>query len=161
MTTTQQARLIDCLAGIDFGRRYYDFYERCRGRAKWTGYTREDVKAALATVPLPFTYHRREDFFRYAEPYPERGLTVALNVAFPASTAELILDLQTPSERLGDPFKMLARLVERRRDPSFTFSPPYPDLPFSDPDQLRQAIAFGVALFRDAAQAIVADDGWG
>jgi hypothetical protein len=159
-TESLQGKLLDLLAGIDFGRRYYAYYERCRGRGKMPAYGREDLEAALATVPLGFTYQRREDFFRHQE-VAGPGLTLALNVAFPASTAELILDVRTPTARLGDPYKLLAREIERRRDPAFSFSPPYPDLPFSNADELREVIAFGVGLYAEAREAILAAGDWG
>ena len=148
-------RLIDLLAGIDFGRRYYAFYERARSRGKLPGYTREDLEAALATVPLGFTYHRREDFFRHAETL-DGGLTLALNVAFPASQAEYILDFRTPAGRHGAPYKRLAREVERRRDSTFTFDPPYPDLPYSTLEELREVVAFGTELYVEAREEILA-----
>jgi hypothetical protein len=148
-------RLIDLLAGIDFGRRYYASYERGRNRTRWTDYTQDDLQAALATVPLDFTYHRREDFFRHAETLGA-GLALALNVAFPASQAEYILDFRTPAGRHGAPYKRLAREVERRRDPTFTFDPPSPDLPFSSPDELREVVAFGTELYVEIREQILA-----
>ena len=46
---------------------------------------------------------------------------------------------RTPAGRHGAPYKRLAREVERRRDPTFTFDPPYPDLPYSTLEELRVA----------------------
>lgn len=159
MADSHEERLLQLLAGIDFGRRYYAYYESARARGKLAGYTDEDLQEALSATPLSFTYNRRERFYRHAEP-PTGGLTVALNVAFRASAAEFILDLRTPAGRYGGPFKGLANRLERRRDPAFAPSPPYPDLPFSTAAELRDVLAFGTGLYVEAREAILGGGDW-
>ena len=77
-------------------------------------------------------------------------------MAFPASQAEYILDFRTPAGRHGAPYKRLAREVERRRDPTFTFDPPFPDLPFSSLDELREVVTFGTGLYVETREEILA-----
>jgi hypothetical protein len=155
-----RARLVELLAGIDFGARYYAYYEQCRTRGPATppNLTRDDQEAALAAGPLAFTYRARERFFDHAERHGK--LEVGLNVFFAASTAEFILKLRTIHGHVGAPFPLLARRAEQLRDPDFSYSPAAPKLPYSNRDELIDVVQFGIALYQDARRVILDHADW-
>ena len=156
-----RARLVELLAGIDFGARYYAFYELCRARTPATpppNPPRDELEAVLADGPLAFRYRAGERFFDHAE--RQGKLEVGLNVFFAASTAEFILKLRTSYGHVGGPFPLLARRAEQLRDPDFSYSPAAPKLPFSNRDELRDVVGFGIALYQDARRAILDHADW-
>src|SRR5262245_14471198 len=154
------AKLIELLAGIDFDKRYYAYYEAHKDRENqsMTGATRETFEAALSPTQLNFKHSKKENFFSYEERHVH--CTVGLNVAFPYSTVELILFVKTRNGYVGGPFPKLAREVGQLRDPNFAPSPPSPKLPFSSRSELEEAVRFGVSLFEDAKRAILTYDEW-
>jgi hypothetical protein len=152
------AKLVELLAGIDFGKRYYAFYEQARQVGRMPGLTREDVQAVISGARLTFKYNKREDFFDHNERHDR--LEVGLNVAVAYSTVELIFKLKTEVGHVGGPFPLLARQVERLSDPNFSYTPGSPKLPFSNLDELQAAVDFGVGLYEDARRTVLAYNGW-
>src|SRR5262245_13817096 len=129
-------QLIDVLAGIEFDRRYYAYYDarRDRMRRSWVGVRRQDFEAALATTSLDFKYFKKGSFFSHEQRH--KRCTIVLNIAFSSSNVELILHVKTERGHAGDPFPGLANDVGQRRDPNFSHTPPYPRLPFSNREEL-------------------------
>lgn len=150
------ASLIDLLRGMDFGRRYFDFYEALPKRRDGSGHKagRKELEAALAETGVDFRYFAGEKFFQHLEHHPHCDLT--LNAASPYSQAEFILYVETGSAGAGGPYPRLARLVVQAADPDFAPDPPSPKLPFSDEAGLREVVRFGVSLFEEARDAILA-----
>jgi hypothetical protein len=155
---TMRARLVELLAEIDFARRYYDFYQGIKGRPAMPGLGPEVVAAALETTGLAFKYDAREQYFGHKQKH-ERA-EFGLNVAFAQSQLELILAIKTRHGVVGGSYALLAAAVERRRQPDFVFSPPYPALPFGDEGQLREVVTFGVELFEEIKRAVEASARW-
>lgn len=157
---TLYAKLVELLTSIDFDRRYYDFYlsHRQNERKSMPGASQKDYEAALAITGLDFKYVKKDRFFSHIEKW-ENG-DVGLKVAFPHSTVELILSVGIKDEKIGGPFPKLAREIGQRRDPDFSPSPASPKLPFSNEDELREAVRFGVSLFEDAKQVILSHKDW-
>jgi hypothetical protein len=155
------AKLIKLLAGMDFDKRYYGFYEAQRGQGKkgMSTLRLEDFQTALAKTSLDFSYQAKEKFFSHTETFDH--CAVGLNVAFPYSSAvEFILSVKTRQGDLGDPFSSLAHDVGEFRDPDFHSEPEFPNLPFSSKAELHEAVQFGVSLFQDAKHAILSYKGW-
>jgi hypothetical protein len=148
-------QLIEALAGIEFDGRYYAYYDAHsdRMRRNWAGVRRPDFEAALATTSLDFKYVKKGNFFSHEQRH-ER-CTITLNIAFSSSNVELILLVKTERGHAGDPFPVLANEVGQRRDPNFSHTPPYPRLPFSNREELLEAVQFGVSLFLDSKRAIL------
>ena len=150
---TATTQLLDFLESIGFARRYYAYYERVRGRGRAAVVSSEMLEGALAATGLDFKYRAREKFYQYRE---ERGgIEVGLNVAFPSSLVEFILVCKTGAGHIGAPYTQLARDIMVRADPNFTFSPPSPKLPFSNEQELREALAFGVGLFQETKEVLL------
>jgi hypothetical protein len=148
-----QAELVTRLAGIDFARRYYEFYERHPLGGQRPALGQAGYQAAIDRLPMEFTYHRRERFFGTVEWHGETA--VGLNVAFSESRVELILTVQVGGVRFGGPFPLLARQVAQLDNPAFAYEPRSPKLPFRDEAGLHEAVEFGAALFEDARRAIL------
>ena len=156
-----QRRLFELLAGIDFGRRYFDFYEARRGLegVREVGPARQEVREALARTALAFRYDEPEDFYQHRERHD--GVTLLLHVAVSVGTVDLMLYVRTAAETLGGPYTWLAREAILLRDPSFSPTPRAPKLPFSTVHELHEAIDHGVRLFGDARDAILASGAFG
>ncbi|HAG83791.1 MAG TPA: hypothetical protein DCL61_22245 [Cyanobacteria bacterium UBA12227] len=152
------SKFYELLAGINFEKRYYEYYENCRGREKMAGYNRQDCEAVLASTSLEFKYYKKENFFSHKQVYKKNEFI--LNVAFPYSTVELIFSVKAKDEVIGGPFSLLARQVAQLREPNFEYSPPYPKIRFSNLDELQEAVKFGISLFEDVKQVILSDNDW-
>jgi hypothetical protein len=155
MEESIDTQLIEALAGIDFDRRYYAYYDAHsdRMRRNWARFRRQDFEAALATTSLDFKYFTKGSFFSHEQRHEH--CTIVLNIAFSLSTVELILHVETERGHAGDPFPALANDVGQRRDPNFSHTPPYPRLPFSNREELLEAVQFGISLFLDSQRAIL------
>src|ERR1051326_3216949 len=150
-----QKKLLELLMNIDFDKKYFEYYDSHseREQNKMSGAGNKDYKAALATTPLDFKYSSREKFFSHTE--KESSCTFILNEAFRYSTAELIFYVETKQGSVGGPVPKLAREAGQLRDPNFSPSPTSPKLPFSNADELREVVQFGVSLFEDAKRVIL------
>jgi hypothetical protein len=148
--------LIDLLRGMDFGRRYFDFYEALPKRRDGSGHKagRKELGAALAETGLDFRYFAGEKFFQHVEHHPR--CDIMLHVRFRYSQAEFMLYVKAGSAIAGCPYPRLARLVVQATDPDFAPDPPSPKLPFSDEAGLREVVRFGVSLFEEARDTILA-----
>ena len=148
--------LLDLLRGIDFGRRYFAFYEALPKHRAGSGYKvgRKELGAALAETGLDFRYFAGEKFFQHVEHHPR--CDIMLHVRFRYSQAEFMLYVKAGSAIAGGPYPRLALLVVQTNDPDFSPDPPYPKLPFSDEAGLREVVRFGVSLFAEARDAILA-----
>lgn len=148
-------QLIEVLSGIEFDRRYYAYYDANsdRLRRNWVGVRRQDFEAALAAPSLDFKYFKKGSFFSHEQQHEH--CTIGLNIAFSSSTVELILSVKTERGYAGGPFPVLAKEVGQSRDPNFSPTPPYPRLPFSNREELLEAVQYGIALFLDSKRAIL------
>ena len=153
-------RLLGLLAQIDFDRHYFGYYlaHADRKSSPMRAPSITALKDALNQTALDFAYKSRERFFAHTEQHQQ--CVVGLNVALLGSSVEFILSVRTDAGYIGGPFPELARQVARKRDPEFTVSPASPKLPFSNEDQLREVVGFGVSLFEDARDAIVSAGDW-
>ena len=145
--------LFRILADIHFDERYYALYEHFRDRSGNINYTQDDVMAALAGTGLDFSYHPREKFYAYKEQHSSG--TLGLHLAVPCSTVEFILVLQSGGKEIGGPFPALARNTALLRDPSFSYEPRSPKIPFANLSELQQIVQEGIALFQDIKRAFV------
>jgi hypothetical protein len=148
------ATLIDVLRGIDFGRRYFAFYEALPKDESGYDPGRKELGAALAETGLDFRYLAGEKFFQHVEHHPR--CDIMLHVRFRYSQAEFMLYVKAGSAIAGGPYPRLALLVVQATDPDFAPDPPYPKLPFSDEAGLREVVRFGVSLFVEARDAVLA-----
>ena len=152
------AKLVELLAGIDFAGRYYAYYAAVRQRARMPDVSQQELVEALAATSLDFKYNKKEKFFAHQE--QTATCLVGLNIGFPISSAEFILNVKAAPGWLGGPYSVLARRIERLRDPDFEHDPYYPTLPFGNRDELRETVNFGVGLWQEAKQVIAAYPGW-
>jgi hypothetical protein len=148
-------QLIEVLAAIEFDRRYYAYYDAHsdRSRRSWVGVRRQDFEAALATTSLDFKYVKKGNFFSHEQQHEH--ITLGLNIAFSSSHVELILIVKTRQGYAGGPFPKLAREIGQLRDPNFAPSPASPKLPYSNREELLEAVQFGISLFLDSKRAIL------
>ncbi|MBO0858556.1 MAG: hypothetical protein J2P21_08845 [Chloracidobacterium sp.] len=155
MEENMATQLIEALVGIEFDRRYYAYYDaNCdRMRRTWAGVRRQDFEAALATTSLDFKYVSKGSFFSHEQ--RQEHCAITLNIAFPVSTVEFILLVKTESGHAGKPYPVLANEAGQHRDPNFSHIPPYPRLPFSNRDELSEAVQFGISLFHESKRAIL------
>jgi hypothetical protein len=152
------AKVVQLMAGVDFDKRYYAYFEACRHRPSESMLCKVDFSAAMGAAQWPFRYSRSEDFFHYFE---ERdGIGTGLNVAFTHGDMELILVVTVSGMHVGGTFHGLAHDIAERRDPNFAYNPPYPRIPLTNHDELADAVRFAVELFDDARTAIVQYPGW-
>ena len=155
------AKLLKLLEKIGFSQKYYDYYaknsEFIYSNQKHFTCTIKDFAAVLSTTALDFKYKKNERFFHHKQNYGKCELI--LNVAFPYTSVELIFYVKNEHEYVGGPFPKLAREVAQLSDPHFKYSPAAPKLPFSNRDELQQAVNFGVSLFKEIKQAII-DEEW-
>lgn len=156
---SMSSRLMEHLARIDFGRRYFEYYEGIRTRAESGKYAtdRKELAAILAETGLEFKYFTKERFFRYTEKHP--GFDLMLHVVFRYSTVEFMLYAEGDWGVVGGPWPKLAREVIQATDPDFNPYPPYPKLPFSNAAELREVVSFGSALFSEARDFMTSCDG--
>lgn len=158
---TLEGKLLELLAKIDLAKRYYGYYESHRDREEkeMPGAGSEDFKAALATTPLDFKHSKKENFFSHTERHG--SCTLIFNVAFRYSAVEFILSVKTKHGVIGGPYASLAYDVGQLRDPNFSPDPVYPKLPFSNADELREVVQFGVSLFEEVKPLILSEAGLG
>jgi hypothetical protein len=147
-------RLVAALRHANLDERYYSFYEQIRNRTTPSHLSRPDWAKALAETGLQFRYNSRERFFSTEKQVG--SCTVTFNIAFRHDEVELVLDVVTPQGRAGGPFTLLANSVGLSRDPNFSPTPPYPTLPFSNFEELREIIRFAISLYTDVERALLA-----
>jgi hypothetical protein len=164
VTATKGARMAELrgelvrrLATVDFAGRYYAWYEQSPPPGDPPRLGQAAYEAALAELPLDFTYDRRERFFGASERFP--GAETGLNVAFGPGRAELILKVTVAGERVGAPFTLLARQVAQLADPDFSYTPRAPKLYFADEAGLRATLRVAIGLYEDARR-VVLDEPW-
>jgi hypothetical protein len=147
------AGLVVALREVNFDERYYGFYEQIRNRTTPSGLSKRDWDKALAETGLTFRYDAKERFYSTEKQFG--NCIIKLIVAFRHDRVELILDVKTPNGRNGGPFAALANSVGLSRNPSFSPTPPFPALPFSNIEGLREIIGFAMTLYGDAERAVV------
>jgi len=152
---TEQA--LEVLAKIDFAGRYYDYY-KSRAEIEKKGNStlnQEDFETVLSQSGMKFKYVKKDKFFSCKE--ISRSLSFELKIAFPYSTVELILSIKDGTEYFGGPFARIARQVAQVADPSFSPYPASPKLPFSNVEELQEAIQFGISLFKEVKITLLSE----
>jgi hypothetical protein len=144
------------LADIDLDRRYYGYSNAHRSSLRnMMHLSASQLASVLASTQLEFKQDKREKFYAHVE---KIGVHEAgLNISFTYSMVELIMYIEGPGGCLGGPVHSLAKMVGESRDPNFNPDPPYPKLPFSNIDELREAVQLSVSLFHDFKTAFFAD----
>lgn len=153
-----QERFVQSLAGIGFAERYYGYHEKTRDRpAMQPCPHHEHVEAKLASTPFTFRYFKNERFFQHQETCT--GHDFVLNVAaLQHSYVELIFYDRTCA--IGGTFHGLAEATRQLVDPSFQYDPPYPRLPFSNLDEMKECVTFGIALYEEMKGIILVHPDW-
>src|SRR6185437_918518 len=146
-------KLVEVLRRIDFDERYYSFYEKIRNRTTPSGLSKLDWEKAISETSLVFRYNSKERFFAAEKQFGP--CTIVFNIGFRHDEVELALGVRTPNGWAGGPFTVLANSIGLSRDPNFSPMPPYPTLPFSNAEQLREIIRFAMTLYGDAERAVV------
>jgi hypothetical protein len=148
--------LLYLLKKIDFADRYYQFYETTRDRPKMKDF-KDQLKDILSSTNPPFKYVRKEDFYVYREDH--EACIFFLKASFRYSQIEWILEIELGEHYLGGPFTFLAEQAKQIDDPDFAYAPLAPRPHFSDLEELREAVDFGVSLFEDTKEAVLTE--WG
>ena len=148
-------KLAEALRTIDFDTRYYGFYQKIRQSNKSTdsALKKADWERALAATGERFHYDAREKFFA-SEGKAAGACSIALHVLFRNDRTTFTFAVRAPHGVTGGPFSVLAEKVGLLRDPQFKPDPPYPTLPFANPDQLLEVARFGVDIYKDAVRAL-------
>jgi len=157
-----QEKLTELLAAAGFDAKYYSFYAAQQAKHQGKGMSdanRSTFAAVLESTGLSFKYHAGEKFFEHTD--PESSPPARLKIAFSTTRVELILGVKTAHGFVGGPFSVLAAAVGKSRDPSFSHTPPYPKLPFSNENELKEAVDFGVSLYGDVKARVARHDVWG
>ncbi|MBD2609890.1 hypothetical protein H6G94_01130 [Nostoc punctiforme FACHB-252] len=149
-------QLLELLNQINFSQKYYDYYAKSKENSSQekSVLKTEDFAAALSSTSLDFSYNKKERFFHYEE--NNNKWQFELNISFSKSYIELILSVE--NELLGyagGPFPKLAREAAQLSNPNFQYSPASPKIPFSNREELQEAVNFGVSLFEEIKQAIL------
>jgi hypothetical protein len=152
----RRQEFVRLLSNIEFGRRYYEFWDRCVPSGNGSELTQQDLATALAETGFAFTYHKQDRFFAYED--PAGGLDIGLHVAFRHAQAEFIIGFDTPYGGVGGPFHSLAAKSEGVRRRGWEHDPLYPRLPFATRENLRAVLAFGVGLYEEVRILILAHD---
>jgi hypothetical protein len=147
-----EERVVAALRDVDFDTHYYDFYDRIRNRTTPSGLTKPDWEKALADAGLDVRYSANEGFFSTRRRVG--GCTVTFDITFGHDEVGLGMSVDAPDGDASGPFALLANAAGTARDPDFSPSPPYPTFPFSNPEQLREALGFAVTLFDDVERAL-------
>jgi hypothetical protein len=137
----------------DLGARYYAFAE-ARAKRPESKLGKQDFAAALAETGLGFDYDRRESFFVHDD--TSGDIRLRFGVTFRHSEAELLFSLTTPRGLAGDPVHGLAYDLEAKR--GLAHKPPYPCLPFSNREELREVAVFAVAIFKELRELVLHHD---
>ena len=151
---TLDERLVVALRDVDFDSHYYEFVDRIRNRTSPSGLQKPHWHEALANTGIDFRYHSKEQFFSTERRIGE--CIAAFDITFRHDEMGLGVNVITPNGRVGGPFTRLARDAGLLRDPSFSPVPRSPTFPFSNAEQLREAIEFAVTLFDDFEEALIA-----
>lgn len=148
-------RLAEVLRSIDFDKRYYSMAAATRRyrTSSPSSLAKADFERALGETGQRFRYHSGEKFFG-SETKTIGRCTLSLNVSFRHDQAQFILSVRTADGVVGGPFSGLAEDVALLRDPDFTSDPPYPTLPFSNDEQLREVVRLGMELYAEAERAL-------
>jgi hypothetical protein len=145
-------RLVAALRDVDFDMRYYDFHDRIRNRTTPSGLNKPDWERALTETGLSFRYSAKERFFSTQQRVGNCAVT--FDITFRHDEAALGVDVTTPYGHASGPFALLANSAGVSRDPNFSPAPPFPTLPFSNAEQLREVVRFAVTLFGDVERAL-------
>ena len=152
----RQQEFLRLLAELEFGRRYYEFYDSRAGKKGESSLSLADFERALAETGLIFEYHKGDQFFSHEESY--RSMDFELNVQLKFSMAEFIMGFDTPYGGVGGPFHSLAARSEALRRPGWKHDPLYPRLPFVTFEDLREVDAFAVGLYKEVRDVVVSRD---
>lgn len=152
-------KLLEILNKINFSQKYYDYYAKNRAisNTQKSILSSEDFAAVLSSTFLDFSYSKKEKFFHHKEII--KTWEFDLKISFSNSYIELILSVE--HELLGyagGPFPKLAREAAQLSNPNFQYSPASPKIPFSNRDELQQAVNFSVSLFEEIKQAILSNE---
>jgi hypothetical protein len=137
----------------DFGQRYYEFCEARTHRPPST-LRRADFTDAIAATGLAFRYDRGEDFFQLVE--PRGGVELRFHVIVRNSTVELGVYFVVARGLGGRTLHGLAHDLELARGVAHT--PRYPRARFSNREDLDEVLAFGVALYHELGDVVLAHD---
>ena len=150
------AQMVVILNQLEFSSRYFEYIDAHRSLVQDFSrrVDRAVVKNMLLRCGLTCTYKARENAFVYEE--CQEPLCVGYDISVHSCMIEMGLSFTTANARTGDPYCVWARDAAEARDPSFTFEPPWPRLPFDSEATLERAIQFGVELFADARTAFFA-----
>ena len=156
-TDDLDSKLLNLLVKMDFTKRYYDYYESHRKREEneLPNANNEAFDEALRSSSLNFEFKKKENFFSHTESSGKCSIT--FNIAFRHSAAEFILAVKIGQTVVGGSFQELAYDAGQARDPDFEPEPPYPTLPFSTADELRDVLQFGISLFQESKRLITND----
>ncbi|WP_280395879.1 hypothetical protein [Nocardia brasiliensis] len=148
------AELLELLRHIDFGGRYFQYYETLINRSRRDDHSisSDDFAKILAETGLPFRYFRREKFFGYIE--RRRGYDIFLHTIPRRSATEFALYLSTRPGVIGGPWSILSQQLLRGSHSEVEYFHESRNLPFSSDETLHQIAHFGVALFRQAREVI-------
>jgi len=159
--TSLGQKLLELLSEIDFGKRYFAYYELHKSReGADTSLLDRHLESALSQTGVDFVYNEREHFFRHKEDCNGAELSLGAALLY-GSSLEFLMYLRSKDGVVGGPFPKLARDVCKLRDPSFDYNPRSPKLPVSDEDDLQEAVRFGIALFQEAKNSLCSFQGWG
>jgi hypothetical protein len=154
--------ILDALAGIDFGRRYFALCDVDAGEPEPTPDPARQ-RAVLLAAGFEPTYDRHEDFFacRLAGPGPaspglEQGVgsEMVVNVVVRFAAVELTMALHTPAGWTGATFHVAAKDLMERSVPAWRHEPSYPLVPFGARRPFEAAIGEIAALVRDVHAAL-------
>lgn len=149
-------QLNELLAEIDFDQRYYRYVDSHRGaKPELTeDQIREWVARKLEGMGVSANYDKKEKFFRFEEQVENQNFIYTIALYYDRGL-ELIISIHTNSDKMGGTLHGLARTVALERDPTFSYSPRYPRIPFGTAAELEEAFQFSMELFRDIKQAVV------
>jgi|GEM_PF-2375537 len=153
-----KVKLLELLAGIDFPKKYYEYYKKVCNHNQPNDLDEEDYAAAFKNCLVDVSYNKKESFFTHKETIGTSKLN--LKLAFHYSTLELILEFETKHGYIGGVFPGLAMDAAKLNDRKFSYSPSYPKFPFSNMEELEDAIKFSFSLFEEIKQAIQSYNMW-
>jgi hypothetical protein len=141
--------LLQLLADINFGRKYYQLYEKTKSKLI-LDFDPEVIAAGFELAGLTVQYHSKESFFSYREKQEklqDNLQELGLNIGSRGSYLEFILVLKVNGIHIGEPFAVLAEDVEILTQPDFEYNPAYPQLQFASKKELLDVIESALNLY--------------
>jgi hypothetical protein len=151
-------RFINLLSRIGFDTRYYQYCDINGDRGGAIAGI-EDFRKALESTGLEFQYISKMEKL-FVHKCGDGQTKIELRIAFLHSSIEMILSVIANKGSVGGPYHVLAMESAKSRNPSFAHSPPYPRLPYSNIQELEEALRFGIDLFYDIVKAIHSSEKW-